>query len=152
MVDQLVHHRDQLGQHLGEGRDYCGHWHVGKHHWTCWHHIYFSCMMAAKCLVAILFKRISHMHMIVNMRWALLRYWNVARKDTSHQKAALKSSRIGDITLLWTSWDINSGVSILLSYGENPHYVKLPIISEFMENSTKFMKNSGLIKWTQTLC
>ena len=68
MVDQLVHHRDQLGQHLGEGRDYCGHWHVGKHHWTCWHHIYFSCMMAAKCLVAILFKRISHMHMIVNMR------------------------------------------------------------------------------------
>ena len=28
------------------------------------------------------------------------------------------------------------GVSILTSYGENPH-VKLPIFSEFMENSTK---------------
>ena len=31
----------------------------------------------------------------------------------------------------------HSGVSILMSYGENPHYVKLPIFSEFMENSTK---------------
>ena len=30
-----------------------------------------------------------------------------------------------------------SGVSILMSYGENPSYVKLPIFSEFMENSTK---------------
>ena len=38
-----------------------------------------------------------------------------------------------------------------MSYGENPHYVKLPIFSEFMENSTKFMKNSGLTKWTQNL-
>ena len=28
------------------------------------------------------------------------------------------------------------GVSILTSYGENPHYVKLPIFSEFMENSS----------------
>ena len=37
-----------------------------------------------------------------------------------------------------------SGVSILMSYGENPHYVKLPIFGEFMENSAKFMKNSGL--------
>ena len=48
---------------------------------------------------------------------------------------------------------INSqpGVSILMSYGENPHYVKLPIFSEFMENSTKFMKNSDLTKWTQNL-
>ena len=36
------------------------------------------------------------------------------------------------------------GVSILMSYGENPHYVKLPIFSEFMENSTKFMNNSDL--------
>ena len=44
-----------------------------------------------------------------------------------------------------------SGVSILMSYGENPHYVKLPIFSEFMENSAKFMKNSGLTKWTQNL-
>ena len=44
-----------------------------------------------------------------------------------------------------------SGVSILMSYGENPHYVKLLIFSEFMENSAKFMKNSGLTKWTQNL-
>ena len=43
-----------------------------------------------------------------------------------------------DIFPLW------AGVSILMSYGENPHYVKLPIFSEFMENSTGFMKNSGL--------
>ena len=42
-------------------------------------------------------------------------------------------------------------VSILTSYGENQHYVKLPIFSEFMENSTKFMKNSDLTKWTQNL-
>ena len=42
----------------------------------------------------------------------------------------------------------HSGVSILMSYGENPHYVKLPIFSDFMENSTKFMKNSDLTKWT----
>ena len=44
-----------------------------------------------------------------------------------------------------------TGVSILMSYGENPHYVKLPIFSEFMENSTKFMNNSDLTKWTQNL-
>ena len=44
-----------------------------------------------------------------------------------------------------------SGVSILMSYGVNPHYVKLPIFSEFMESSAKFMKNSGLTKWTQNL-
>ena len=37
MVDQLVHHRDQLGQHLGEDRGHCGHWYIGTHHWTCWH-------------------------------------------------------------------------------------------------------------------
>ena len=43
------------------------------------------------------------------------------------------------------------GVSILISYGEKPHYVKLPIFSEFMENSTNFMKNLGLTKWTQNL-
>ena len=48
------------------------------------------------------------------------------------------------------TWQI-PGVSILTSYGENPHYVKLPIFSEFMENSTKFMKNSDLTKWTQNL-
>ena len=47
---------------------------------------------------------------------------------------------------------LKPGVSILMSYGENPHYVKLPIFSEFMENSAKFMKNSGLTKWTQNLC
>ena len=47
--------------------------------------------------------------------------------------------------------DFSTGVSILTSYGENPHYVKLPIFSEFMENSTKFMKNSDLTKWTQNL-
>ena len=45
----------------------------------------------------------------------------------------------------------DTGVSILMSYGVNPHYVKLPIFSEFMENSAKFMKNSGLTKWTQNL-
>ena len=39
-----------------------------------------------------------------------------------------------------------------MSYGENPHYVKLPIFSEFMENSAKFMKNLGLTEWTQNLC
>ena len=35
---------------------------------TYWHHIDFSCRMAAKCLVAMLFKRIGHIHIIVNMR------------------------------------------------------------------------------------
>ena len=39
---------------------------------------------------------------------------------------------------------LEAGVSILMSYGVNPHFVKLPIFSEFMENSAKFMKNSGL--------
>ena len=47
--------------------------------------------------------------------------------------------------------EVDPGVSILMSYGVNPHYVKLPIFSEFMENSTKFMKNSDLTKWTQNL-
>ena len=47
--------------------------------------------------------------------------------------------------------EVDPGVSILMSYGVNPHYVKLPIFSEFMENSAKFMKNSGLTKWTQNL-
>ena len=37
-----------------------------------------------------------------------------------------------------------AGVSILISYGVKPLYVKLPIFSEFMENS-------GLTKWTQNL-
>ena len=53
--------------------------------------------------------------------------------------------------ILVNSWPSGAGVSILMSYGENPHYVKLPIFSEFMENSTKFMKNSDLTKWTQNL-
>ena len=44
-----------------------------------------------------------------------------------------------------------TGVSILTSYGVHPHYVNLPIFSEFMENRAKFMKNSGLTKWTQNL-
>ena len=44
-----------------------------------------------------------------------------------------------------------AGVSILMSYGVKPHYVKLPIFSEFMENSAKFIKNSGLTEWTQNL-
>ena len=44
-----------------------------------------------------------------------------------------------------------TGVFILMSYGVNPHYVKLPIFGEFMENSAKFVKNSGLTKWTQNL-
>ena len=44
-----------------------------------------------------------------------------------------------------------AGVSILISYGVKPLYVKLPIFSEFLENSTKFMKNSVLNKWTQNL-
>ena len=53
--------------------------------------------------------------------------------------------KLSDTDHSWT------GVSILISYGEKPHYVKLPIFSEFMENSTKFMKNSDLTKWTQNL-
>ena len=56
----------------------------------------------------------------------------------------------GDAKKLKTQ-NIKTGVSILMSYGVNPHYVKLPIFSEFMENSAKFMKNSGLTKWTQNL-
>ena len=32
----------------------------------------------------------------------------------------------------------------VLVIAEKPHYVKLLIFSEFIENSTKFMKNSGL--------
>ena len=61
----------------------------------------------------------------------------------------IKSSKL----LRWDGGakDEEAGVSILMSYGENPHYVKLPIFSEFMENSAKFMKNSGLTKWTKNL-
>ena len=44
-----------------------------------------------------------------------------------------------------------AGVSILISYEEKPPGVKLPIFSEFMKKSAKFMKNSGLTKWTQNL-
>ena len=43
-----------------------------------------------------------------------------------------------------TFLDQKPGVSILMSYEEKPPYVKLPIFSVFMENSAKFMKNSGL--------
>ena len=49
------------------------------------------------------------------------------------------------------SFDFCTVISILISYGVKPLYVKLPIFSEFMENSTKFMKNSDLTKWTQNL-
>ena len=61
------------------------------------------------------------------------------------------STKLGGTVWTFKKMTQNAGVSILMSYGENPHYVKLPIFSEFMENSTKFMKNSGLTKWTQTL-
>ena len=44
-----------------------------------------------------------------------------------------------------------AGVSILTSYEEKPPVKELPIFSEFIENSTKFIKNSGLTKWTQNL-
>ena len=44
-----------------------------------------------------------------------------------------------------------TGVSILNSYKEKPPVKKLPIFSELIENSAKFIKNSGLTKWTQNL-
>ena len=53
---------------------------------------------------------------------------------------------IGKQKYFYPAMVFGPGVSILMSYGENPHYVKLPIFSEFMENSTKFMKNSDLAK------
>ena len=67
-----------------------------------------------------------------------------------------KTGKCGTGVSILTSYGENPhyvkpGVSIFTSYGENPHYVKLPIFSEFMENSEKFMKNSGLTKWTQNL-
>ena len=46
---------------------------------------------------------------------------------------------------------MEAGVSVLTSYTEKPPVKKLPIFSEFIENSAKFMKNSGLTKWTQNL-
>ena len=67
MVDQLVRHHDQLGQHLGEGRDYCGYWHVGKHHWTCWHSVTSAALVAVKCLIAGMFKRLSQFHISVKL-------------------------------------------------------------------------------------
>ena len=67
---------------------------------------------------------------------------------SSHEEAAQVKSEISKRPI---SCIKSPGVSILMSYGENPHYVNLPIFSEFMENSTKFMKNSGLTKWTQNL-
>ena len=39
------------------------------------------------------------------------------------------------------------GVSIIASYGEKPPDVKFPIFSEFIENSVKFMNNSGTTAW-----
>ena len=73
-------------------------------------------------------------------------------------KMIWSSQKIGPIISCFGSiWGLPNvigpatGVSILPSYGVNPHFVKLPIFSEFMENSTKFMKNSGLTKWTQNL-
>ena len=44
-----------------------------------------------------------------------------------------------------------TGVSILTSYTEKQPVKKLPIFSEFIENSAKFIKNSDLTKWTQNL-
>ena len=44
-----------------------------------------------------------------------------------------------------------SGISILTSKQEKPPVKKLPIFSEFIENSAKFIKISGLTKWTQNL-
>ena len=44
-----------------------------------------------------------------------------------------------------------AGVSILTSQQEKPPAKKLPIFSELIENSAKFIKNSGLTKWTQNL-
>ena len=44
-----------------------------------------------------------------------------------------------------------TGVSILTSYTEKPPVKKLPIFSEFIKNSAKFIKKSGLTKWTQNL-
>ena len=41
-----------------------------------------------------------------------------------------------------------AGVSILISRSETT-LCETPHFSEFMENSAKFMKNSGLTKWTQ---
>ena len=61
--------------------------------------------------------------------------------------ASLKG--ISSLKAIMCRMNLCTGVSILTPYGENPHYVKLPIFSEFMENSTKFMKNLDLTKWTQ---
>ena len=55
------------------------------------------------------------------------------------------------VRLVWWSFMIIAGVSILTSYKEKPPVKKLPIFSEFIENSAKFIKNSGLTKWTQNL-
>ena len=44
-----------------------------------------------------------------------------------------------------------AGVSILISYEEKPPaVVKLPIFSEFMENSTKFIKKTHVFEVPQT--
>ena len=67
MVNQLVRHRDQLGQHLGEGRDYCGHRRIGKHHWTCWHSGTSAALVAVKCPIAGMFKRLSQFHIMVKL-------------------------------------------------------------------------------------
>ena len=67
MVDQLVHHRDQLVQHLGKTEGTVGIGTLGhiiglvgiqrlRLHW-----------LAVKCLIAGLFKRLSQFHISVKM-------------------------------------------------------------------------------------
>ena len=108
----------------------------------------------------------SFLHIIA----AALKTWKVTEKkkivklDNNVCHVRLKSANIvpdkhtseyflhhASSLLLLLVLNEESGVSILMSYGENPHYVKLPIFSEIMENSTKFMENSDLTKWTQNL-
>ena len=50
-----------------------------------------------------------------------------------YQVPDIKSS-LAMITKLREKKEVNAG-SILMSYGVNPHNVKLPIFSEFMENT-----------------
>ena len=75
--------------------------------------------------------------------------WNLLMMLTFANMLTFVADQVNNTHL--TGFMCGSGVSILMSYGENPHYVKLPIFSEFMENSTKFMKNSDLTQWTQNL-
>ena len=91
-------------------------------------------------------------------RSALARWWDRVMGELDFGPSCTSCRRpmlLGSASVLsikfHSYFEPESGVSILMSYGENPHYVKLPIFSEFMENSTKFMKNSDLTKWTQNL-